>query len=134
MQNGGEKRKDLRDQLQLHGICENGPSPGSYSPLLLQPPCSSSLAQFRGSIYLMVKNQAGCRFLQRIFDEGTPQDVQIIFNEIVNHVVELMVNPFGNYLMQKLLEVCSEEQRLQIVLMVTEVPGDLVQISLNTHG
>ncbi|GFS46777.1 pumilio 7 [Actinidia rufa] len=134
VQNGVEKRKDLRDQLQLHGICKNGPSLGSYSPLLLQPPCSSSLAQFRGRIYLMVQNQSGCRFLQRIFDEGTPQDVQIIFNEIVNHVVELMVNPFGNYFMQKLLGVCSEEQRLQIVLMVTQVPGDLVRISLNTHG
>ncbi|XP_057504433.1 putative pumilio homolog 7, chloroplastic [Actinidia eriantha] len=134
MQNGGEKRKDLCGQLQLQGFCEDGPSLGSYSPLLLQPPCSNSLAQFRGSIYFMVQNQAGCRFLQRIFDEGTPQDVQIIFNEVVNHVVELMVNPFGNYLIQKLLEVCSEEQRLQIVLMVTEVPGDLVRISLSTHG
>ncbi|GFY96420.1 pumilio 7 [Actinidia rufa] len=134
MQNGGEKQKDLCGQLQLQGFCENGPSLGSYSPLLLQPPCSNSLAQFRGSIYFMVQNQAGCRFLQRIFDEGTPQDVQIIFNEVVNHVVELMLNPFGNYLMQKLLEVCSEEQRLHIVLMVTEVPGDLIRISLSTHG
>ncbi|KAE8667901.1 putative pumilio-like protein 7 [Hibiscus syriacus] len=45
-----------------------------------------------------------------------------------------MMNPFGNYLMQKLLEVCSEEQRTQILLMATEEPGQLVRISLNTHG
>ncbi|GLT70949.1 hypothetical protein SLA2020_429950 [Shorea laevis] len=83
---------------------------------------------------LLAKDQHGCRFLQKIFDEGSPKDVQIVFNEIIGHVVELMVNPFGNYLMQKLLDVCNEEQRKQILLMVTEEPGQLVRISLNTHG
>jgi len=72
--------------------------------------------------------------LQKMFDEGTPEDVQVIFNEIIDHVVELMVNPFGNYLMQKLLDVCNEEQRMQILLIITEEPGQLVRISLNTHG
>ncbi|XVF44749.1 hypothetical protein PTKIN_Ptkin02bG0149100 [Pterospermum kingtungense] len=78
--------------------------------------------------------QHGCRFLQRLFDEGTQQEVLIIFEEITDHVVELMMNPFGNYLMQKLLEACNEEQRMQILLMITEEPGQLVKISLNTHG
>ena len=85
-------------------------------------------------IYLIAKDQHGCRFLQRIFDEGTPEDVQVIFNEIIDHVAELMMNPFGNYLMQKLLDVCDEKQRMQIILMVTEEPGQLVRISLNIHG
>ncbi|CAL0334347.1 unnamed protein product [Lupinus luteus] len=94
----------------------------------------NSLAEARGCIYLIAKDQYGCRFLQRMFDEGTPDDVEVIFNEIIDHVVELMVNPFGNYLMQKLLDVCSEEQRMQIILMVTGEIGQLVRISLNTHG
>ncbi|XP_028753168.1 putative pumilio homolog 7, chloroplastic [Neltuma alba] len=93
-----------------------------------------SLAGARGYICLIAKDQQGCRFLQRMFDEGTPEDVQVIFNEIINHVVELMVNPFGNYLMQKLLDVCTEEQRMRIILMVTLERGQLVRISLNTHG
>lgn len=58
----------------------------------------------------------------------------MIFNEIIDHVVELMVNPFGNYLVQKLVEVCSEEQRMQIVLMLIEDPRKLVNICLNSHG
>ncbi|KAE8729353.1 hypothetical protein F3Y22_tig00003721pilonHSYRG00346 [Hibiscus syriacus] len=40
----------------------------------------------------------------------------------------------GNYLVQKLLDLCTEEQRLQIVLTVTKEPGQLVRISLNTYG
>ncbi|XP_010268106.1 PREDICTED: uncharacterized protein LOC104605160 isoform X2 [Nelumbo nucifera] len=112
---------------------ENGCNSRAYCPLLL-PPKYNSLLEVQGYIYFMAKDQHGCRFLQRIFDEGTPQDVQTIFNEIIDHVVELMMNPFGNYLMQKLLDVCNEEQKMQILLMVTEEPGELVKISLNTHG
>ncbi|GFP98692.1 putative pumilio homolog 7 chloroplastic [Phtheirospermum japonicum] len=98
------------------------------------PSKCSSLLEVQGYIYPIAKDQHGCRFLQRMFDEGNVQDVQIVFNEIIDHVVELMMNPFGNYLMQKLLEVCNEEHRMHILLRVTEEPGELVRISLNTHG
>lgn len=94
----------------------------------------SSLIEARGHIYQMAKDQQGCRFLQRVFAEGTSRDVQIIFNEIIGHAVELMMTPFGNYLMQKLLDVCSEDQKMHILYRVTEVPGELVRISLNTYG
>ncbi|KAK6135394.1 hypothetical protein DH2020_030905 [Rehmannia glutinosa] len=107
--------------------------PKMFLPFSL-PSKYSSLAEVQGYIYHIAKDQNGCRFLQRMFDEGTSQDVQIILNEIINHVVELMMNPFGNYLMQKLLEVCNEEQRMHVLLRVTEEPGELVRISLNTHG
>ena len=44
-----------------------------------------------------------------------------------------MVDPFGNYLIQKLLDRCSEEQRLQVLRAVAP-SGDLVSVALNTHG
>ncbi|XP_039050011.1 putative pumilio homolog 7, chloroplastic [Hibiscus syriacus] len=97
-------------------------------------PSPYSLVEFRGCINYMAKDQIDSRFLQRIFDEGSYLDVQIIFNEIIDNIVELMMDPFGNYLAQKLLDVCTEEQRLQIVLMVTKEAGQLVRISLNTYG
>ncbi|CAH8390575.1 unnamed protein product [Eruca vesicaria subsp. sativa] len=93
-----------------------------------------NVCDVQGYVYLMAKDQHGCRFLQRIFDEGTPVDAMVIFNEVIAHVVELMMDPFGNYLMQKLLDVCNEEQRTQIVLVVTAEPGQLIRISLNAYG
>ncbi|XP_022768330.1 putative pumilio homolog 7, chloroplastic isoform X2 [Durio zibethinus] len=104
---------------------------GENVRLIPSPYC---LVEFQGCIYHMAKDQNGCRFLQRIFDEGSCLDVQIIFNEVIDNIVELMMHPFGNYLVQKLLDVCTEEQRLQIVLMVTKEAGQLVRISLNTYG
>ncbi|KAL2342106.1 hypothetical protein Fmac_010046 [Flemingia macrophylla] len=126
------RRFELDIQHQVAGY-ENPRSSmnGCSFPLL---PKYNSLVEAEGSIYLIAKDQHGCRFLQRMFDEGTREDVQVIFNEIIDHVVELMINPFGNYLMQKLLDVCDEEQRMQIILLVTQEPGQLVRISLNTHG
>ncbi|KAK8580330.1 hypothetical protein V6N13_143441 [Hibiscus sabdariffa] len=97
-------------------------------------PSPYSLVELRGCINYMAKDQNDSRFLQKIFDEGSYLDVQIIFNEIIDNIVELMMDPFGNYLVQKLLDVCTEEQRLQIVLMVTKEAGQLVRISLNTYG
>ncbi|XP_047320239.1 putative pumilio homolog 7, chloroplastic [Impatiens glandulifera] len=97
-------------------------------------PNSNSPVQYQNYIYVMAKDQQGCRFLQRRLGEETQEGVQILFNEIIGHIVELMMDPFGNYLVQKLLEICDEEQLLKIVLMVTEIPGDLVRVSLNAHG
>ena len=45
-----------------------------------------------------------------------------------------MIDSFGNYLVQKLLDVCTDDQLLQIVLLLTNHPTQLVRISLNTHG
>ncbi|KAL9258772.1 putative pumilio homolog 7, chloroplastic [Drosera capensis] len=93
-----------------------------------------SLTEVQGSICSLAKDQGGCRFLQKKFTEGSNEDKMIIFNEIIGSIVELMVNPFGNYLIQKLLDLCDEDQRLSIVHMVTREPGQFVRISLNSHG
>jgi len=42
-----------------------------------------------------------------------------------------MSDPFGNYLCQKLFEVCNDAQRTELVRIVAPT---LVQISLNQHG
>ncbi|GFZ18147.1 pumilio 12 [Actinidia rufa] len=65
---------------------------------------------------------------------GYPEDVEKIFLEIIVHIIELMTDPFGNYLVQKLLEVCNEAQRMQILRVITRKCGDLVRISCDTHG
>lgn len=116
------------------GICDNDQSLMDFHYPLHLLSRSTSLADVRGYIYSMAKDQNGCRFLQRVFDEGNFLDLQIIFEEVIDHIVELMMEQFGNYLVQKLLNVCTEEQRIQILLMVTEEPGQLVRVCLNTYG
>ena len=59
----------------------------------------------------------GCcrrRFLQRKFDEAGPAAVSLVLPEVLANLVELMMDPFGNYLVQKMLDRCNEEQRLEV--------------------
>lgn len=99
--------------------------------------------QLIGKIYMVSKDQQGCRFLQKKLEEQDPQTVDTIFNEVYDHINELMIgmflislfiyslDPFGNYLCQKLLEHCTDQHRYRIV---EKVAPDLVTISKNMHG
>ncbi|XP_020102654.1 putative pumilio homolog 8, chloroplastic isoform X2 [Ananas comosus] len=92
-----------------------------------------SIEGLKGNIHKLAKHQFGCRLLQQKFDEGKHQ-VDSIFNGIIHHVVDLMMDQFGNYLMQKLFDFCDEEQRTKIVIELTRNRSDLIKISLNMHG
>ncbi|KAF8099873.1 hypothetical protein N665_0236s0034 [Sinapis alba] len=106
----------------------------SLNNLTLQTPKYNTLAEARGKIYHMAKDQYGCRFLQRKFAEGDGNDIKMIFDEIIDYISELMIDPFGNYLVQKLLEVCSQDQRMHLVHSITRKPGVLIKISCDMHG
>lgn len=73
-----------------------------------------SLEEVAGRVAEVAQDQNGCRFLQKKFDEGGPAAIAAVFGEVLERLVELMSDPFGNYLIQKLLDRCSEEQRLQV--------------------
>ncbi|EMR09745.1 hypothetical protein PNEG_01930 [Pneumocystis murina B123] len=91
----------------------------------------AALEAFVGEIYSLCKDQHGCRYLQKKLEERDPRRTSIIFMETYPHAVELMTDPFGNYLCQKLLEHCNDEERTTIV---RSVASDLIPISLNMHG
>ncbi|KAL1954840.1 hypothetical protein VTO42DRAFT_528 [Malbranchea cinnamomea] len=89
------------------------------------------LETYRGELYSLCKDQHGCRYLQRKLEERNPDNVQMIFDETNMHVVELMTDPFGNYLCQKLLEFSNDDQR---TILIRNAAPHLVQIALNQHG
>ena len=92
---------------------------------------NAKIEQYRGEIYSLCKDQHGCRYLQKQLETRIPETVQMIFVETSQHVTELMTDPFGNYLCQKLLEHTNDAQRT--VLVDTAAP-QMVQIALNPHG
>ncbi|KAD4179364.1 hypothetical protein E3N88_27955 [Mikania micrantha] len=134
VRNEGFRGQNMKcNHSRFTGACENGriliKNKSFWTPVRCK-----TLADVKGYIYIFAKEQNGCRFIQSVFDEKNQKHVEIVFNETIRHVNELMVNPFGNYLMQKLFEVCTEEQRMCVLMEVTREPRNLVHISLNTHG
>lgn len=89
---------------------------------------------FRGRVYSLAKDQHGSRILQEVIKKFGSEGVSYIFSELVNHVTELMIDPFGNYVVQKMVEICNEDQQTRIVLMVTYHSFQLIRICLSPHG
>lgn len=92
---------------------------------------STPLEDLQGEIFALCKDQHGCRYLQKKLEEGSTTHRDMIFTETFPHFAELMTDPFGNYLCQKMLEFCTDDQRN---LIVESVSPELVTISLNMHG
>lgn len=89
----------------------------------------AKLQDFTGSILTLCKDQHGCRFLQRELINET--NATLIFNEIYFKAVELMIDPFGNYLIQKLFTMINLEQRL---VLINQCSNELFRIALDPHG
>ncbi|TAQ85173.1 hypothetical protein B7494_g6502 [Chlorociboria aeruginascens] len=90
-----------------------------------------ALEQLGGEIYALCKDQHGCRYLQKKLEDRNPEQVHMIWLETNQHVIELMTDPFGNYLCQKLLEFCNDDER---TVLIENASHDLVRIALNQHG
>lgn len=76
---------------------------------------SSDVDSYIGHIKEMSKDHNGCRALQQCLDDCPQKMVSIIYEEVGNDLTELMMDSFGNYLFQKLLDVSSSEQRREVV-------------------
>ncbi|KAL6645222.1 hypothetical protein ACP70R_016830 [Stipagrostis hirtigluma subsp. patula] len=128
----GKKSINLLDRGRERRIQQyvNNRSLEAGNPKMLR---YENMVGVKGYIYFMAKDQNGCRFLQQKFEEGK-HHVDVIFEGIIDHIGDLMINSFANYLVQKMLDVCDEEQRMRIITVLTDDPVKLLRISLNTHG
>ncbi|KAK3701582.1 hypothetical protein LTR37_015436 [Vermiconidia calcicola] len=92
---------------------------------------NTKVPELVGQIYALCKDQHGCRFLQKKIEEHDGQDIQLIFEEVKDNFTELMIDPFGNYLCQRLLEYANNEQK---TALVQNAKPQMIRIALNQHG
>lgn len=103
---------------------------GSLSMLYSSPECPP-LRTLLGNVRRLSRDQVGCRLLQQALDKDGPTAATAILNEGLSFWAEAMVDPFGNYLFQKILERITPDER---VTLVNSVSTRLVNASLNLHG
>lgn len=89
------------------------------------------LETFKGKVYTMSQDQNGCRYLQQKIETNGTQAVDFILTEVSEKYQELMLDAFGNYLFQKLIERVSSEKRLE---MLKKIEPILVDAAINLHG
>ncbi|CDO70932.1 hypothetical protein BN946_scf184829.g40 [Trametes cinnabarina] len=91
------------------------------------------LEDLAGEIPQLCKDQHGCRYLQKKLEEGNPEHRDMIFRETFSHFADLMTDPFGNYLCQKLLEYSTDEQRNLICESVAQDLIHSIILALSLH-
>jgi hypothetical protein len=78
------------------------------------------------------KDQLGCRTLQRLFDMPWPTpEVQETYAQLFPALPELMADAYGNFLVQKLLDVAPDAARLDMTQLVAP---HLPSIAVTPHG
>lgn len=80
---------------------------------------------------ILAKDQAGCRLLQKWLDQKDPYVTTLIYDQILPHFADLIIDPFGNYLCQKLAECCSYPQIIQLLKSISKT---LKNICNNPYG
>jgi len=80
---------------------------------------------------ILAIDQGGCRFLQKKMEEGNEEIVNKIFEHTIDGFYDLMNDPFGNYLAQKITETVKPNSLTEIIKKVNLNPVDLCR---NSHG
>ena len=84
-----------------------------------------------GGLLELAHDQNGCRYLQDQLDLRVKAHIDAVFDAVSIDVVPLSMDPFGNYLIQKLVQYGTVEQR---VSLVGGASPSLIAIALNVHG
>ena len=71
--------------------------------------------------YSLAKDQAGCRYLQKKIDEDPDIANTLIYPRILEYIIDLMNDSFGNYLIQKMFDHITEEKFFTIFAIVNKI-------------
>ncbi|TYH22812.1 hypothetical protein ES288_A04G159800v1 [Gossypium darwinii] len=89
-----------------------------------------------GDICTVAKDRDRCLAFQKKLDNEvlTRGEIDMIFMEVKDHLHELMVHRFANYLIQKLFKAINNEQRTQLLLLLIRSHQRFFQVCTNLYG
>lgn len=90
------------------------------------------LSDILGNVVLFSTDQHGSRFIQQKLATATEEEREAVFQEIAStSCLQLMMDIFGNYVVQKYFEFGNEKQK-QILL--SQIKGHVFSLSLQMYG
>eukprot|EP00927_Polykrikos_kofoidii_P015179 TRINITY_DN16733_c1_g1_i1.p1 TRINITY_DN16733_c1_g1~~TRINITY_DN16733_c1_g1_i1.p1 ORF type:complete len:585 (+),score=124.23 TRINITY_DN16733_c1_g1_i1:154-1908(+) len=95
---------------------------------------SLTLKEVASNVYDLLevsRDMHGCRFLQMRLDEADKASKQACFPAFLSIAGELASDVFGHFVVQKLFEVCTPEQRRRLML---EMQHDVIKYSNEQFG
>lgn len=93
----------------------------------------------KSNLYLICQDQSNCRSIQDQLDLNK-NDVKYIANfieQIKPHLINIMTHQFGNYVIQKLLEILIYQENKELfteIISLLDQNNSLYSISINNYG
>ena len=79
----------------------------------------------------MAKTQSGSKKLQQMISKSRPEEIEKIVETVAEFMGELMIDKYGNYMCQTLVQSCSAAQRLKLL---QGMRGNLIRIACDVRG
>lgn len=76
-------------------------------------------------------DQDGSRFIQQKLDHATEEKRKKLLQEIEPDIYALMSDVFGNYVVQKLFEVCDQQEK---ATLAGKMEGHVLELSHQVYG
>ncbi|GMM53972.1 Mpt5 protein [Maudiozyma humilis] len=140
--NGRRRTSSSGSHSSSSGASEGGMSgdSGAQTVLVGSTSASASNAEISATpleeldYVKLATDQFGCRFLQKKL-EAAPRESclvrDLMFAQIKPYFINLILDPFGNYLVQKLCEYLTTDQKTQLI---DTIYPHVFKISINQYG
>lgn len=99
--------------------------------LFTTDPTGFELEDLKGCFVEFSKDQHGSRFLQKELEVVDSDMIQLVFEEVLPVARSLMVDVYGNYVIQKFFDFGTDEQRF---LLASKLQGNVVALALHLYG
>ena len=84
-------------------------------------------------LYSFLTTQKGSRSIQNILSTVSEKEIDIILKKIKSKSSEIMIDKYGNYFFQKLIEFCTPKQRHFLLLSIKDNFVEIANNSFGTH-
>jgi hypothetical protein len=122
--NNNKKNKNPLNEKNIDNNSNNNTNPNNIS--------INSLFLFNEmELYSFLTTQKGSRSIQNILSTVSEKEIDIILKKIKSKSNEIMIDKYGNYFFQKLIELCTPKQRHFLLLSIKD---HFVEISNNSFG
>ena len=89
------------------------------------------LADLSNKFLILGRDQGACRYLQKLLEEKPNEVLDYLYQPLLNNILNLINDPFGNYLIQKMFKPMSENQIKEIMIILSP---HFLTIGCNCHG
>ena len=83
------------------------------------------------SLYNYIITQKGSRDVQIVLKKVKENEVGLLISKLKNHLSLIIIDKYGNYFVQKLIQICLPSQRIQLL---ESLNGHFVEIANNSYG